>query len=122
MDTAATEFTGLHLMGATLMSPSIRLTIPPARVRDVQQLLMLEAGGFLPKGRVQYDADHQAFLVELDGDAVSHLLDLLMIATEDRHAETWEERRAREGSQLSLRFADPVGDFIRSTQREIAGT
>ena len=112
---------GLRILGVTMTSPSIRLTIPPARVRDVQQLLMLEAGGFLPKGRVQYDAEHEAFLVELDGDAVSHLLELLTIATEDRNAETWEERRAREGSQLSLRFADPVGDFIRSTQREIAG-
>ena len=122
MDTEANEITGPHLMGAALMSPSIRLTIPPARVRDVQQLLMLEAGGFLPKGRVQYDAQHEAFLVELDGDAVSHLLDLLMIATEDRNAETWEERRAREGSQLTLRFSDPVGDFIRSTQRELAET
>jgi len=121
MDTAATEFTGLHLMGATLMSPSIRLTVPPARIRDVQQLLMLEAGGFLPKGRVQYDAEHEAFLVELDGDAVSHLLGLLTIATEDRNAETWDERRAREGSQLALTFADPVGDFIRSTNRELAG-
>jgi len=110
---------GLRILGVTMTSPSIRLTVPPARVRDVQQLLMLEADGFLPKGRVQYDADHQAFVVELDGDAVSHLLELLTIATEDRKAETWDERRAREGSQLPLTFADPVGEFIRSTQREL---
>ena len=111
----------LHITAATLMSPTIRLTVPPSRVDDVQKLLLLEAGGFLPKGRVQFDPEEGAFVLELDGDAVSHLLDLLTIATDDRHAETWNERRAREGSQLHLGLTDPVGDWIRRTSAELAG-
>jgi hypothetical protein len=98
------EIDNLRIMGATVASASIRLTIPPARIRDVQKLLQLEAHGFIPKGQVHFDPDDQAFVLELDGEAVSHVLDLLMIATDCRDAETWAERVERERSQLSLTF------------------
>ena len=96
------ESTDLQIMGATVASTSIRLTIPPARIRDVQKLLQLEAHGFVPKGQVHFDPDDQAFVLELDGEAVSHVLDLLMIATDDRESETWQERQSRELAQLRL--------------------
>jgi hypothetical protein len=96
------EIENLRIMGATVASASIRLTIPPARIRDVQKLLQLEAHGFIPKGQVHFDPDDQAFVLELDGEAVSHVLDLLMIATDDRESETWQERQSRELAQLRL--------------------
>lgn len=124
MDTDSTSdpISGLHLQGISVASNALRLSIPPAHVQDVQKLLALEAHGFVPRKRIGYDPDDQAFVLELDGDAVSHLLELLSIAMDTRGAETWEERRAREWFQLPLTFADPVGDFICSVKRDGAAT
>jgi hypothetical protein len=109
------EGTGLGIMGVTVASASIRLSIPPSRIRDVQKLLQLEAHGFIPKGQVHFDPDDQAFVLELDGEAVSHVLDLLMIATDDRESETWQERQSRELAQLrlSLEAHDVDAPFAR---------
>ena len=98
------EATSLEVLGVTMASASIRLTVPPARVKDVQKLLAIESHGFVPRGGVHYDADEQAFVLELDGDAVSHVLDLLTIAMDTRESETWEERRARERDQLQFPY------------------
>lgn len=80
----------------------ITVHIPPEQVQDLQKLFTLEALGFLPAGSVQYSPASQQFTIELRGKSASHLLDLLVIATDDRKAETWSERVAREGDQLAL--------------------
>lgn len=95
----------LHIEGVTMMSANLRIAVPPSRIRDVQQLLGLEGGGFLPHGTVHYDPDLAAFVLDIDGEAVSHVLDLLSIAMDTRGAETWNERQAREMSQLRLQLA-----------------
>lgn len=106
---------GLRLTEITLVSASMRLTVPPARVQDVQKLLSLEAHGFIPKGRVQYDAREQAFALDLDGAAVSHVLDLLTVAMDTRDSETWNERQARERLQI------PLGLDVGDAPTEITG-
>lgn len=78
------------------------LQVPPERVQDLQKLFTLESLGFLPAGSVQYSAGEQQFVLELSGKAVNHLLELLEIAIDDRKAETWSERIARDGDQLAL--------------------
>lgn len=95
----------MNIQGVTMTSPSIRITVPPERVRDLQKLMALESGGFIPFSSVHYDGDERAFVAELDGDMASHLLDLLAIAMDTRDAETWNERVAREMSQLRLQLA-----------------
>lgn len=93
---------GLHLHGVTMNSASLRITIPPSRVRDLDQLFALQRDGFLPANQVHFDHDEQSFVLELDGEAVSHVLDLLGVAMDTRASETWHERQARELSQLTL--------------------
>lgn len=78
------------------------LQVPPERVQDLQKIFTLESLGFLPSGSMQYSAAEQLFILELSGKAVSHLLELLEIAIDDRKAETWSERVARDGDQLAL--------------------
>lgn len=85
-------------------TPRLRLTVPPECVRDLKKLLALESDGFLPASRVHYDADQGGFVLELHGNAVGQVLDLLTIATDCRDAETWAQRLERERSQLSLSF------------------
>ena len=113
---------GLHLHGITMSSASLRIIVPPSRVRDLDQLFALQRDGFLPANQLHFDRDEQAFVLELDGEGVSHVLELLGVAMDTREAETWQERQARERQQLPLSFADPVGDFIRSTQCQEACT
>lgn len=91
-----------HVESVTLMTSELRVSIPPAQVRDLQKLLALEALGFTPHTSVHFDHDQQCFVLELDGDAVTHLLDLLSIAIDDRNAETWAERQDRLRSQYRL--------------------
>ena len=89
-----------------MSSASLRITIPPSRVRDLDRLLALQRHGFLPSNMVHFDRDEHAFVIELDGDAVSHVLELLEISMDTRDAETWDERKAREHQQLPLSLAD----------------
>lgn len=81
---------------------SITLKVPPEQVSDLQKLFRIESLGFLPPGALQYCSSDRHFQLELSGKAVTHLLDLLEIATDDRQAETWSERTARESDQLAL--------------------
>jgi hypothetical protein len=94
----------LEGLGITVNTPRLQLTVPPECVRDLQKLLALESDGFLPASRVHYDADQGGFVLELHGNAVSQVLDLLAIATDCRDAETWAQRLEREKSQMSLTF------------------
>ena len=93
----------------TLASQCIRLTIPPDQVRDLQRVFTLESMGFLKAGGLQYHRDADAFVLEVEGAAVSHLLELLELATYDRGAETWAEREARQRDQLPLEFGSRSG-------------
>ena len=93
----------------TVASQSIRLTIPPDQVRDLQRVFTLESMGFLKAGGLQYRRADDAFVLEVEGAAVSHLLELLELATYDRGAETWAEREARERDQLALDFEPRSG-------------
>lgn len=95
----------LHLLGIAMTSASLRLTVPWHHKPDLEKLLRLENQGFIPPGTVKPDADEQAFVLELDGAKVSHLLELLDIAIDDRHAETWSERQSREIAQMRLNLA-----------------
>lgn len=81
---------------------SITLKVPPEQVGDLQKLFRIESLGFLPPGSLQYCSSDRHFQLELSGKAVTHLLELLEIATDERHAETWSERTARESDQLAL--------------------
>jgi hypothetical protein len=94
----------LEGLGITVNTPRLRLTVPPECVRDLQKLLALESDGFLPASRVHYDADQGGFVLELHGNAVGQVLDLLTIATDCRDAETWAQRLERERAQMSLSF------------------
>lgn len=94
-----------------MTSGYLRISIPPARVRDVQKLLVIEAEGFLPAQAVHYDPDAGAFCLDLEGDAVSHILELLVIAVDARHAETWHERQARASEQLHLNLHEDPPEF-----------
>lgn len=91
--------------GITVARPGIRLTIPPEHVRDLQRLFALESLGFLRSGSIQFDPREPAFVLELEGDAVSHLIELLEIATSNREAETWPERIGRAADQFELSFS-----------------
>lgn len=104
MEEAASYSSSLHLLGITTASSSLRLVIPPSRVRDLDQLFALQRDGFLPANQLQFDREEQAFVLELDGEAVSHVLELLGVAMDTRDSETWHERQARERSQLALSF------------------
>lgn len=107
--------------GDTMTSSSIRIVVPPARVRDLDQLFALQREGFLPSNQVHFRPDEQAFVLELDGDAVSHLLELLGVAMDTRDAETWLEWRARCTAQLPLSFHEqpaPVDDVLRRWRSE----
>lgn len=92
----------MHNEEITLASQSIRLTIPPDQVRDLQRVFTLESMGFLKAGGIKYRRAEDAFVLEAEGAAVSHLLELLELATYDRSAETWAEREARQRDQLPL--------------------
>lgn len=104
------RYQGLHLLGVTTTSPSLRITIPPSRVRDLDQLFALQRDGFLPANQLHFDPDEQAFVLELDGEGVSHVLELLGVAMDTRASETWQERQARGRQQLSLGFTDKPAD------------
>lgn len=95
----------LEVLGVIVATSSVRLTVHPSRIRDVEKLMGLQARGFLPDDSIRFDHDEQAFVVELDGDAVTHLLELVDIATEERTAETWGERLARSADQLDLHLS-----------------
>lgn len=96
---------GLRIQGISEVAElALELVIPPARVADLQKLLVFEAGGFLPSGSVVYKQDRAAFVLTLTGEAVTHVLDLLAIAMDTRGAETWPERQARELTQLKLQL------------------
>lgn len=95
----------LHLLGITITSASLRLTVPWTNKADLERLLRLEHHGFIPPGTVKPDPDEQAFVLELDGAKVTHLLELLEIAIDDRNAETWQERQSREIAQMRLNLA-----------------
>ena len=94
----------MNIEGVTMTSSSIRIIVPPARVRDVQRLLSLEGAGFIQTSTVHFDSNEGGFVAELDGEQASHLLELLEIAMDSRSAETWYERQARERQQIPLFF------------------
>src|SRR5574343_691957 len=81
---------------------SLTITVPPEQVADLQKLFTLESLGFLPPHALKYSPAEQAFTLDLSGKAVSHLIELLEIAVDDRKAETWSEREARADDQYSL--------------------
>lgn len=99
------EIRPLNLLGISLASASLRLTVPWHQKRDLEKLLRLEHHGFIPANSVRADSDEQAFVLEIDGAKVSHLLELLEIAIDDREAETWQERQSREIAQMRLNLA-----------------
>lgn len=86
-------------------SSSIRIIVPPARVRDVQRLLTLEGAGFIAANTVHFQPTEGGFVAELDGEQASHLLELLEIAMDSRAAETWYERESRGFDQLMLKLS-----------------
>jgi len=88
--------------GNTMARSRLTIHVPPGQVQDLQKLFTLESLGFLPARALQYSPIDGAFVIELEGTAVSHLIELIEIAIDDRKAETWSERLARDGDQLAL--------------------
>ena len=82
--------------------PELALSIPPAYVDDLRRLLVLEADGFIAPGRIRFDTGSSCYRLEIEAAEVTHILELLAVASNYREAETFTERAARLAGQLSL--------------------
>lgn len=85
---------------------TIKIEIPAGDVSLVTRVFVLQDCEFLPKDAMRFDQATATYTIEIEGEHVLHLLELIESGADMPNAETFSERRVRLGRQTEL----PLGD------------
>ena len=84
------------------MTATLTLTIPAGHVGDLAHLFELEREGVIPREAVTYYPDPPRYVVDVDSEVVSYLLEQLVISTDMKGGQSLVEWKARNMNQVEL--------------------
>ncbi len=93
------------------MTATLTLTIPAGHVGDLAHLFELEREGIIPPDAVCYYPDPPRYVVDVDSEVVSYLLEQLVISTDMKGGQSLVEWKARNMNQVELPLGQGDGTF-----------
>mgnify|MGYP003555060536 CR=1 FL=1 len=84
--------------------PTLTLMIPATDVAMVTKVMNLISWDYLPADSLVFLPEDQAYQLDVDGERVTHLLELIELGADSFEGECFSERMVRLGKQHELPF------------------